>query len=339
MPEIAQPASLTDLMGTGYEDRLFDAPEPLRQNANLPGGMGPIITMLLEQQRAAWKDLSINFAGLEKLKQSQMRLAETSVVIQLNERRAGRGKPTCFLDAQSLPAEQKGVSLAGLFVAFNPYAVLLQHTTGIFPQHTDQSLDKLLAASLRLAVGLGQPSAVFYNGPLAGASAPHHAHIQAVRHPQFPIEASLARFDKTSEQKAGQSILYLPENLGRTVLAIDSPNISSAEDAVRKVIERLPMTPEDGYNEPRVNLMVRALGTGTLRVFIAPREARVVTLKNGSKLRPATLETIGGLLVVTTEDDFFHLGNDPDEVARVFRETSCSLEKTRDCLHDLPLAA
>lgn len=105
------------------------------------------------------------------------------------------------------------------------------------------------------------------------------------------------------------------------------------------VIERLPKTDGDTYDEPRLNLMVRMLGDGGLRIFIAPRAAREITLANGSVLRPATLEAIAGLVVVMQDHDFLHLDGNEEEVARVFSEASQRLEVTRDHLHDLPVVA
>ena len=246
------------------------------------------------------------------------------------------------MDAGNLPTEQRGLAYGGLFVAPNPFPILSKHLTGIYPEHTDQSIDLLLPSALQLAEGLGEDYAVFYNGPLAGASAPHHAHVQAVEHARLPIEDSLDRLDRSRlRREAGKSTLYLPRALGRTVLAIESPDIARAEDAARAVIERLPVVEGDPYNEPRLNLLIRAMGNGAVRTLIAPRTSPDVALNNTERsvLRPASLEAIAGIVVVSNENDYNHLDNNPDEVHYIFDRTVMSRVETRDQLHDLDLAA
>lgn len=336
LPEIA-PAYL---VGTGYEDRLLALPPDVHEGMHAPGGLARVVDTLLWLQRESWGELDASFKDLDRLRQQEVALDQTHVVIQLNERRAGRSRPTgCFLDASELPEEQRGFAHANLFVSANPFPILPYHLTGIYPQHKEQSIYLLLQPALRLAQGLGNEFAVFYNGPMAGASAPQHAHIQAVRYPKLPVETATEKMNQTVARKEGESVLYLPQRLGRTILTIESPDITLAEDTVSEVIERLPKTDGDTYDEPRLNLMVRMLGDGGLRIFIAPRAAREITLANGSVLRPATLEAIAGLVVVMQDHDFLHLDGNEEEVARVFSEASQRLEVTRDHLHDLPVVA
>lgn len=326
--------------GTGYEARLLELPTELQPNltADAPCSLEPVVQYLIDRQVQAWPDLQQNVTGLDRLKKHRLTLDRTGIVVQLNERRSDRAKPFCFLDSQDLPAKQKGVEFSGLFIGVNPFPILKDHLTGIYPEHVDQSIDRLLRPALRLSRALGNEFAVFYNGPMAGASAPRHAHIQAVRVPALPVEQSMAALPPPkSERKADKSVLYLPQALGRTLLAIDSPSIDRAELITRDVIELLPRNPEDLYPEPRMNLLFRAMRDGSVRTLIAPRTAREVELSDSSRtvLRPATIESIGGIIVVSQEGNFNHLKTNPEQIQNIYDRTSLGPETTRGHLGPL----
>lgn len=349
---MAERVAVPPLAGTGYEHYLMSLPPKAMSEADHPGGLAPVVSELFRDQEARWKLIRENISHLALLHTNDVLVEDTNVVIQFNAERARRAggargatrgsTPDCFLDAENLPSEQRGLAYAGLFVAPNPFPILSKHLTGIYPEHVDQSIDLLLQPALKLAEGLGKNYAVFYNGPLAGASAPHHAHVQAVEHLRLPIEDSLDAMDRSMlKHEADKSTLYLPRALGRTVLAIESPNITLAEDAARAVIERLPIVEDDPYDEPRMNLLVRAMGNGAIRTLIAPRTDPTVALNNAeaSVLRPASLEAIAGIVVVSNEHDYDHLDDNPNEVRHIFDRTIMGRTATRDYLHDLDLAA
>lgn len=336
------------LEGTGYDDRLFEFPPALHPTTSSRGSLEPIIDRLFYDQKASWATVRENMAQLALFETSSLAMGADEVVIQFNAARAQRtggaaGKPNgCFLNAENLPLEQRGIAYADLFVAINPFPILQNHLTGIYPAHTEQSIDLLLPSALKLACGLGRNYAVFYNGPHAGASAPHHAHVQAVRHNKLPVETTLDKMDRAdlnARRRDGESIFYLPGALGRTVLAIESQNITCAEEAARAVTEQLPI--ETGEREPRMNVLVRMMGNGTLRTLIAPRTSPEVELSHSghSVFHPASLESIGGIVVVSNEQDYTHLVGNVPEVGRIFEITSLGKAAARDCLHDFTLAA
>ncbi|MGB4795963.1 MAG: DUF4922 domain-containing protein [Candidatus Saccharimonadales bacterium] len=328
------PASL---VGSGYEDRLVDGGLNHHNGTGEPTDLLPVINSLFLQQRQSWPGLEASFSQLGRLSTHEVALGEeTNVVVQLNERRAGRVRPGCFLDAENLPPEQRGTAFAGLFVAINPYPILNDHLTGIYPRHTDQSIDLLLQPALRISRALGPEFAVFYNGPLAGASAPGHAHVQAVRYGKFPVEQSLERIDKPGlVRRESHSTFLLPPTLGRTVLSIESPDISTAEHTVREVIGCLPREGDDHYDEPRLNLLIRTLPNGVVRTLITPRTKPEVKLGNESVIRPATLEAIAGIVVVSTVDDHEHLRGNPDGIRGIYAATTRGSEETREHLGKL----
>lgn len=344
---MAEHRGVSSLAGTGYERSLLTLPSHLEAGLDRPSGLAPAVGELFRQQESEWDFIRQHIAQLAFLHTNDLQVGGADITIQFNAERAKRGKGAgrkiegCFLDIENLPEEQRGLEYAGLFVAPNPFPILEQHLTGILPRHADQSIDTLLQPAYQLAEGLGEEYAVFYNGPKAGASAPKHAHVQAVRHTQLPIETTLQRDEVKFNRQADRSTLHLPKSLGRTVLSIDSPNIMVAQHTARAVIERLPIDPSDQSKEPRINLLIRALGNGSVRTFIAPRTSPDAKLSHDGEtvLKPASLEAIGGIMVVSSERDYEHLGQNPNEVSRIFDETMVSHQQTREHLHDLPVAA
>lgn len=334
---VEHPLSVTD---TGYGHRLVALTPSIDPAFAQTGSLAPVVESLFAQQTASWRDLSRSFRQLSRLSTCEVALDDTNIVVQLNERRAGRVKEGCFLDAENLPTEQRGIAIAGLFLAINPFPILDRHLTGIYPAHTPQSIDLLLNPALAISRALGPESAVFYNGPLAGASAPQHAHIQSVLFPKLPVEHSLDRIDTSAfDRREGQSIIYLPELLGRTIIAIESPDSTTAERSTRAVIDELPRERDDPYDEPRLNLLIRTLSDGTVRTLITPRTEREVKIGTDSILRPATLEAIAGIMVVSSVEDYSHLRASDEVVRHIYRETIHTEEKTRDALGDLCAAA
>ncbi len=199
-----------DVATTGYGDRLLPLPGADLAFTQI-GSLAPVVESLFAKQSASWQDLSASFKRLGRLSTCEVPLDDTNVVVQLNERRAGRVKEGCFLDAGDLPIEQRGITVAGLFLAINPFPILNRHLTGIYPEHTPQSIELLLRPALSISRALGPESAVLYNGPMAGASAPQHAHIQSVLFPKLPVEHSLERIDTSAfNRHEGESIIHLP---------------------------------------------------------------------------------------------------------------------------------
>lgn len=334
---VEHPLNVAD---TDYRERLLVLPGDVDPAFTQAGSLAPVVESLFVEQTASWQDLSASFERLGRLSTCEVALDSTNVVVQLNERRAGRVKEGCFLDAENLPVEQRGIAVAGLFLAINPFPILDRHLTGIHPVHTHQSIDTLLHPALTVSRALGPESAVFYNGPLAGASAPQHAHIQSVLFPKLPVEHSLERIDTSAfDRREGQSIIYLPESLGRTVIAIESPDITAAERSTRAVISELPRHRDDPYDEPRLNLLIRTLADGTVRTLITPRTEREVRIGIDSVLRPATLEAVAGIMVVSSIEDYSHLGTGSEVVRHVYGATTRSSTETRDALAPFNLAA
>ena len=97
-----------------------------------------------------------------------------------------------------MPRESAGGTGATAFrlshlVLCNPYPIFPLHFTIPTRKHTPQLIlpqwNDFLELTRRLA-----PFTVFYNGPRSGASAPDHAHFQAVTRGIMPLDEEVTQF-------------------------------------------------------------------------------------------------------------------------------------------------
>lgn len=93
----------------------------------------------------------------------------------------------CFLCGENRPKEQiTDLMLYNTEVLVNPYPILPSHLTLSLNGHMPQRISYLFYDMLRMAKNWTD-MAIFYNGPKCGASAPDHAHLQAVKYEGIPI--------------------------------------------------------------------------------------------------------------------------------------------------------
>ena len=115
--------------------------------------------------------------------------------IQLNKARKGStvakvdkesiSQRKCFLCKENRPADQTAIELVeGWELLVNPFPVFQPHYTIVSKKHEPQKLDAVIACKW---VDNLPGMVVFYNDPGAGASAPDHAHYQAVEKTKLPL--------------------------------------------------------------------------------------------------------------------------------------------------------
>ena len=92
----------------------------------------------------------------------------------------------CFLCSANRPSEQISYPFRNYQVLVNPYPILPNHLTIVEESHTPQSIAGRFWDMLALAESL-ERYCILYNGPECGASAPDHAHFQAVAQKYTPV--------------------------------------------------------------------------------------------------------------------------------------------------------
>ncbi len=93
----------------------------------------------------------------------------------------------------------------GYRVLANPYPIFARHLR-FLRRNTPQSIADRYGDMLVLA--LLRPGGRLYNGPRCGASAPDHAHFQAVGKGAMPLEAEVGRFATEKVLEASGAAAY-----------------------------------------------------------------------------------------------------------------------------------
>lgn len=216
------------------------------------------------RQLAQWPEAARRFAALDEVKIKKL---DCGITLQHNPARivstAARvdkeavEKRPCFLCAASRPEAQIKVdALFDVELLVNPFPILPQHFTLPLRRHVPQRLRSLYWDMLTLS-GEWAGTALFYNGSECGASAPDHAHLQAVRAADIPLFSgrwATEAFDNMEPLVVkGRSILYSSSSYLVPMFVIDAAEISSSTALMQMLVEALPCAP--GAAEPRVNVV------------------------------------------------------------------------------------
>ncbi|MEN3334786.1 MAG: hypothetical protein V7641_4151 [Blastocatellia bacterium] len=297
---------------------------------------------LIEQQRATWPLLAEGINALADIETKRVPVAESEVVIQHNPRRirstgaaVDKGsieKRPCFLCAENLPPEEKGLAYGEAMGIFcNPFPVLNQHLTIVHRRHVEQTIVGNFEVLMGLAADLAPDYFALYNGPRCGASAPDHLHFQACSRAVLPIERDLlaeiaadpAHCEICEAMPRDQFELFTMAGCGRSVIVLRGNHPEEMARWFYRIIDELPRA--DGDTEPMMNI-VCTYESGAFTTFLFPR----------TKHRPASFFAEGderlivspgaidmaGVIVTPRQEDFARL--DGARVEAIFAEVSPS---------------
>lgn len=227
----------------------------------------------------------------------------------------------CFLCAANRPEEQIALEAMGsLEVLVNPYPILPSHLTLPTKAHTPQLLKGLLADMLHLAkewCGF----ALFYNGAKCGASAPDHAHLQAVRAADVPLLGE--RWCDVVNEGAVPLFMLPGAALCRVtgyVVPLFKVTASRVSDAVRLMellFGSLPLF--EGEGEPRMNVISFYSADEGYVVYVVPRKHHRPSCYGERLVSPGTLDMCG-LVITPRECDFNDITS--DEAVALLREVA-----------------
>lgn len=154
-----------------------------------------LINTIIESQLDTWQEARTNFFALQNATRKPVSLGSLRGAVQCNPARIRStaaavdkksiAERACFLCASNRPKEQATYDwIEGWELLVNPYPILPVHFTIVSKEHRPQDeLPFEIAAMAEAAPDL----AIFYNGARAGASAPDHAHLQAVLKGEMPL--------------------------------------------------------------------------------------------------------------------------------------------------------
>lgn len=247
----------------------------------------------------------------------------------------------CFLCAANRPDEQLAESvMLSLELLVNPFPILQNHFTLPLKHHVSQLLMPLYADMLHLA-NRWTGMALFYNGAKCGASAPDHAHLQAVRRVDIPLVSG-----SWSDKLVLGEPVYSTEcaslyNAGGYVVplfVIISPNVSHSVKLLERLVKAMPL--KDGESEPRMNVIVYyTVEDGYVTVVIPRAEHRpdCYYADDATKrlVSPGTLD-MAGLIVTPRECDFE--GLTADAAVALLREVALSQDDVDSVVEKLVTA-
>ena len=217
-----------------------------------------------------------------------------------------------------------GNAMGTLELLVNPYPILPLHFTLPARVHTPQLLRPMYADMLNLAA-LWPGMALFYNGAKCGASAPDHAHLQAVRAADIPLVAALQNgsynYGEAVDGADGGSV-YNVKGYVVPLFVIKSVKVAHSVELLGRLLAAMPVV--EGECEPRMNVLAYSTADGELVTVVMPRAVHrpACYYAQGGEQRlvsPGALD-MAGLVVTPRECDFEAIT--ADEATAMLREVA-----------------
>ncbi|MGN1245039.1 MAG: DUF4922 domain-containing protein [Muribaculaceae bacterium] len=288
------------------------------------------IEALFGQQMAEWGTACDNYAKLSQVKERELTVDGSRVVIQCNPERlrssaakvdkASIANRQCFLCKANRPVEQRVIEWGDYEIIVNPYPIFTKHFTIPTRKHTAQRIVSRIGDMMRLAM-LMQGYTIFYNGPCCGASAPDHCHFQAGTKGTMPIEAEIACAAKSEVAREGtRGTLSEVKIGGRHCYVIESTDVDAGARLFEQLYATLPLI--DGQEEPMMNVLCRAEEVGKLTVVVIPRRKHRPDCyyAEGDRqllISPASVD-LGGIVVCSRIEDYERIT--AEDIAAIFSE-------------------
>ena len=333
-----------------YKDRLRTIELHARQqmNSGAAGVLGDSALMrFFNRQLQIWDDVRQRYRDLESVQTRELADDTFSLMAQWNPARiASTGakidaksiaQRPCFLCAKNRPKEQMHRTLDGLYeLLVNPYPILPVHFTIPTLRHRAQRILPMYGELLQLAQRNADLT-LLYNGPHCGASAPDHAHLQAVSNGILPIQCSWQRLSRNMAE-----IVKLDDDAGiwqlsdypATAFVIKSHDVEAGEQLFKQLYRCLP--PSADNTEPMMNIIAWSGGGSLVSVVLPRRKHRpdCYTAEGDAQyiISPGAVD-MGGLIVTPREQDFRRLTL--ELILDIYREVSITPEQTQQVVKRL----
>jgi len=311
-------------------------------------GLESRVAALIDQQTDTWPLLQDGREAFAQMETKRVSVEESEVVVQHNPRRirssgaavdkASVEHRPCFLCAENLPPEEKGIAYGDeLIILCNPFPVLDQHLSIVHREHVPQQIEGNVAQLLSLAHDLGSSYFVLYNGPESGASAPDHLHFQACSRELLPIEENLFKDEPVlaedcsyCEETARSSFeLFTLGGCGRSVVVFRGGNPEEITQWVYTVIRELAA--QTDKTEPLINIIC-TYDPKLWTVYLFPRaKHRPSSFYSEGEQRlivsPGAID-MAGVVVVPEREHYDKI--DGPRIAAIFSEVSMRGEIVND---------
>ena len=325
-----------------YKDRLRTLEIKARQAKNSGSQSQPSITSPLyryfDRQLRLWPETRDRYRELTHVETRDLNVGSSTFEVQFNPARirstgatiskeAVAARP-CFLCKANRPQVQMTkIQNADYELLVNPYPILPMHFTIPMCRHQPQQIRGMYGEMIQLLKNYPDLM-VFYNGPMCGASAPDHAHLQAGTSGILPLQREWQRLSRnlTEVARRGEdATLSVIEDYPCAALAIRSRSRRGSERMFATLYHALPKVPDQ--TEPMLNVVAWRADDEYVSVVFPRRKHRpdCYYKDNDEKLlvSPGALD-MSGLIITPRREDFERIT--PEQALAILSECALSVE-------------
>jgi len=278
------------------------------------------LNTFFRQQLEVWPDLRAGVDSLGRAKCREVLVRGDPFHVLLNSGRMRsicakvdqtllEARP-CFLCPVNRPPAQGELALKAGFIALaNPMPIFKRHFTIAHRDHRPQDFAACSQDLLELGRMLSPEFLVFFNGALAGASAPDHLHFQACPWNSFPAlrrawEGEPVRSHRTSLGVQIELFSYA----GRSWISLSGKGARQMGEVLQRACSLCAKARPRGDELLNVVVHVR---DGVIKVLFIPRSKHrpgtyFATGKERMLISPAAVE-LSGVMVSARSEDFERL--------------------------------
>lgn len=274
----------------------------------------------IRQRYEALKHVGLKQLGHRQLQYNPARMVSTGAQID----RQTIAQRACFLCEKNRPEEQLTIDLGDDFeLMVNPFPVLPMHFTIVRKTHVPQTILENYTEIHRL-LELFPELFVFYNGPMSGASAPDHMHLQAGIGQELPLMTVLRKLEKEQQvlikQENGSS-LSMFNSVSFKAFVIKSKAQETEMTLFKQLYDAMPV--REGEKEPRMNIVAWRDGSEDV-IVVLPRDNHrpACYFEEGDRrmvISPGALD-MAGLIITPREEDFNRMSE--DKLTSILKEVS-----------------
>ncbi|MBR1548822.1 MAG: DUF4922 domain-containing protein [Prevotella sp.] len=338
-----------------YKDRLRTIELQARRRMNESRSTADVTDVLcqspfsrfFDRQLQTWDEVNQRYRQLEHVETRELETGSIVLRAQWNPARIGStgakidarsiSERPCFLCAKNRPAQQMHRTLDGNYeLLVNPFPIMPLHFTLPTLRHQPQRILPMYDEMLLMAQR-DSSLTLLYNGPLCGASAPDHAHLQAVSSGRLPLQQSWQLLSRNMTEvllQGDDEGIWRLNDYPAAAFVIRSHSRESGRQLFRRLYDALPMAAEGG--EPMMNVIVWRSGDVTLSVVLPRRKHRpdCYTAEGDAQyiISPGAVD-MGGLIITPRETDFRRLTT--EVVVGIYKEVSLAADDMQQVVERL----
>ena len=323
-----------------YKDRLRTLEIKARQAKN--SNLSPLtshfspLDRFFDRQLTLWPETRERYRELSHVETRELNVGTSTFEVQFNPARIRSTGATitkeavatrpCFLCRKNRPEEQlMKIQDVDYELLVNPYPILPMHFTIPARRHHPQQIRGMYGEMIQLLVHYPELM-VFYNGPLCGASAPDHAHLQAGTSGILPLQKEWQRLSRNLTEVARRgddATLSVVEDYPCPTLVIRARNRRSSERMFASLYHALPKMADQ--SEPMMNI-VAWRGDDEFISVVFPRKKHRPDcyFKTGDEqllVSPGALD-MSGYLITPRREDFERIT--PEAAEAILKECALS---------------